>query len=122
MTNTEYQEAAKRTDKDLGSLKENLTHMVLGLTTETGELADVLKRNHAYGKEMDPINEIEEIGDLLWYIANYCNHRNFTIEKAMEINIAKLKKRYPEKFNEHEALNRDLSAERQTLEEGAGSC
>jgi len=40
----------------------------------------------------------------------------FTMEEAMERNIAKLMKRYPDKFTSEAALNRDLDAERRTLE------
>lgn len=45
----------------------------------------------------------------------------FTMEQAAETNIAKLKKRYPEGFNSHDALNRDLNAERRVLESGAAA-
>jgi len=37
-------------------------------------------------------------------------------EEAYEKNINKLKVRFPEKFSEEKALERDLEAERKTLE------
>lgn len=37
-------------------------------------------------------------------------------DKALQNNIAKLKARYPNSFTEHDALNRDLDAERKELE------
>ncbi len=40
----------------------------------------------------------------------------FTVEQAQERNIAKLAKRYPDKFTSEAALNRDLDAERKILE------
>jgi len=40
----EYQDLAKRTDANLGTLRENLIHMSLGMNTEQAELADVLKK------------------------------------------------------------------------------
>lgn len=47
--------------------------MKLGVITEAGELLDVIKKNIAYGKEIDIINVGEEIADMCWYIVN-----NFT--------------------------------------------
>lgn len=41
---------------------------------------------------------------------------NYSLEKVLQINIDKLAKRYPEKFDSNLALNRDLKAEREVLE------
>ena len=174
-----YQEDAKRTSVDLGDLKLNLSHMVLGIISELEE----------YNKAMvegDMVNAREELADMCWYLANYCNFRGFDLEdiignpnslsfdlekweenvplfftfssrlsdyvkkyiaynkpldeklekKTIEAiaysltlddnyfdfevdlkkNIDKLKQRYPEKFTEENALNRDLKAERLILE------
>jgi NTP pyrophosphatase (non-canonical NTP hydrolase) len=43
---------------------------------------------------------------------------NLDFEKLLDINIAKLKVRFPDKFTEEQALNRDLDSERQVLENG----
>lgn len=113
----EYSEQAKRTLADLNNKELDNIHMVLGIFTEGGELADVFKKNLAYGKPIDWINVQEEIGDLMWYIANFCNINNFDLEKIIENNIKKLRSRYPEKFTEYDAINRNLEQERKVLEE-----
>jgi hypothetical protein len=67
-----YEKLASTTCKDLGTLDANILHMKMGIITEAAEVVDILKKKHAYGKEMDIPHVKEEIGDLLWYAANYC--------------------------------------------------
>lgn len=91
-------------------------HALLGLMSETGEIADALKKHIIYGKELDIINLMEESGDLSWYQAVLLTAIKKTMEEAMEKNIAKLKARFGDKFSAHAALNRDTAAERKILE------
>ena len=79
-----YEELASTTCKDLGSLEANNTHMQMGIYTESAELIDVLKKNLAYGKDIDWVNVKEEIGDAFWYLANFCkmNDMKFSEEVA----------------------------------------
>lgn len=126
MTFQEYQIKAARTNAVLnkqiclnGQIQEKSSenlHMVLGIVTETAELADVFKKNHAYQKQIDWVNIKEEIGDLMWYIANFCTINNLDMDEMLETNIKKLEARYPEKFCETLAVNRNLSTERNILE------
>lgn len=69
MNLSEYIPLATRTCKELPP-HEHLVHMALGLAGEMGELIDALKRHHIYGKELDQVNIVEEVGDLAWYMAN----------------------------------------------------
>lgn len=91
-------------------------HAVIGLQTEVGELADAFKRHVFYGKPLDETNVKEELGDLLWYIAILTDWYGMDLAEVMERNIAKLRARYPEKFTEGHAVERDLAAERAVLE------
>jgi NTP pyrophosphatase (non-canonical NTP hydrolase) len=93
-----------------------LLHAFLGLASETGELADALKKHIIYGQAIDEINLFEETGDLEWYAALLLRAIKRTMEECMERNIAKLKARYGDKFTAHAALNRDLAKERLALE------
>lgn len=113
----QYAEKAGRTSAILADQLTSNVHMILGLTTEVGELADVFKKNIAYGKEIDWVNCQEEVGDLMWYLINFCTINNFDLERILDQNIAKLEARYPEKFTEELAHNRDLEKERKILEE-----
>lgn len=91
-------------------------HALMGIQTESGELADGFKRHIFYGKDLDLTNIAEEIGDILWYVAILCDFANISLEDCMKANIEKLSNRYPEKFTEYHALNRDLNNERKILE------
>lgn len=93
-----------------------LIHAFLGLSSEVGELADMLKKHVIYGKVLDQVNVLEEIGDCSWYQALAMTAIKKTLEECMEKNIAKLKARYGDKFTQHAALNRDLDKERDVLE------
>lgn len=97
----------------------NLLHASMGLATESGEVVDAIKKHLFYGKPIDRTNLIEEAGDVLWYLALLLDTVGVSFEQVMDVNIAKLQKRFPEKFGGFEALNRDLSAERAVLEKGA---
>ena len=70
-------------------------HACLGLASETGEIADALKKHIVYGKELDLINLLEESGDLMWYQALLLTAIKKTMEEVMEKNMAKLKLRFP---------------------------
>ena len=96
-------------------LMDNI-HMLLGLTTEIGELQDIFKKHIAYKKEIDWVNVKEEIGDIFFYAASFCNINNFDLEEILETNVEKLESRYPNKFSKFRALNRDFQKERKILE------
>lgn len=53
----------------------------------------------------------------MWYVANICNINKWDLREILETNINKLEARYPEKFSNELAINRDLSKERNILEQ-----
>lgn len=67
-----YEELASTTCKDLGNEEANILHMKMGILTEAAEVIDILKKKHAYSKEIEVPHLKEELGDILWYAANYC--------------------------------------------------
>lgn len=177
MTLAEYQKEAKRTCNDLGNPEENMMHMVVGATTEFGEVLDLFKKKLAYGKEVDLLELKLEAGDVAYYLINAITflgnevvegvedeeagfpefNKNSPLEtcglvlglstsftdmvskdgyysselflyyllqlknlleafdinfgEALQANIDKLKARYPDKFTNELALNRDLDKE-----------
>ena len=48
----------------------------------------------------------KEVGDLLWFIAEYCTANGWLLEDVMQMNIDKLKARYPEGFDPEKSQNR----------------
>lgn len=93
-----------------------LLHGAMGLCTESAELLDMLKKHIFYGKPLDLVNAKEEIGDSSWYMGLIIDVLQTTFDEVLTVNINKLKLRYPEKFTEFHAENRDLEAERNLLE------
>lgn len=201
----EYREKTKRTLPNLGehlesvyettiisketvaiiSDKLNLSHMALGLAGELGEIVNCIGTELKH--KVDVPNLKEELGDIWWYFANYCNMReipipasdtikliiepdlaldllivniadlvdlvkryiayNKDIDRTKELdiiyniasalkmfeqlyfiegddirqrNINKLLARFPHKFTDDLAINRNLENERKTLEDGQG--
>ncbi len=197
MNNIEYAEKAKRTLPDLTfkensegvfervasdeiGVKLNLVHMALGLSGEIGELVQCVGTE--LKSKVDLPNLKEELGDLYWYLVNYCTLRdinppkdvinndlpqeecfelliisvsdivditkkllayNKEIDRTNELeyiyniyngldmfqklydldgaeirtkNIEKLQKRYPDRYSDFHAVNRNTDEERKTLE------
>jgi NTP pyrophosphatase (non-canonical NTP hydrolase) len=73
-----YQKAAQRTIKPLGSEVLDITHMALGMASELGELMEVLEVENP--EDVDKIHLGEEIGDKMWYAANYATIRGFELD------------------------------------------
>lgn len=125
MNNSDYIHLAKRTEGDYAGAIERLSkekaarilHAIIGLSTESGELLDQMKKHIYYGKDIDYINLKEEAGDVFWYLAILADALQIDFSQIMATNIAKLSKRYGEKFAKDKALLRDLNAERTVLEQ-----
>lgn len=123
----QYTQAAARTCPAFGKVSQVIygrdavidldsMHMTMGMVTEVGELADVFKKNMAYGKPIDWVNVGEEVADVMWYLVNFCRMNNIDLESELHKNIEKLKVRFPEKFTGEQAINRNVAAERVELE------
>jgi NTP pyrophosphatase (non-canonical NTP hydrolase) len=118
-TNTpDYPAVKKRTVGTDDNKMTDLIHASMGLSTEAAEFTDALKKHIFYGKPLDEVNLKEEISDILWYCAVALEALGSDFESVMQTNIDKLSARYPEKFTEEAAINRDLDKERNILEKG----
>lgn len=51
--------------------KKDLMHAFLGMSSEVGELQSCVKKNIGYGREIDVVNVLEELGDLLFFSTMY---------------------------------------------------
>lgn len=98
-----------------------ILHAVIGDASESGEMIDALIPALYENKALDIVNIHEEAGDKLWYLAKLFKFTNTDFGEVMYKNIAKLQKRYPQKFTEQAAIERDLDEERKELEAHFGS-
>lgn len=104
-----YQSLAIRTAKAMPSVTDDLLHASIGLCGEAGEFADCIKKHWAYGQELDRENAIEELGDMLWYVALACNALDVDMAEVAARNISK---RYPARYqNDLAAFRADKQQE-----------
>lgn len=101
----EFQELAVRTAKP-EDFRSSLSHSALGLTGEAGEYADAVKKHIHYGKPLDLDNMVEELGDIMWYAAFAANVIGVPLTTIAELNIEKLRQRYPAAYSDFHAAAR----------------
>ena len=82
----------------------------VGLSAESGEFTEVVKKIIFQGKPYSEENVFHmkrELGDICWYIAQACMALDTTFDEIIEMNVEKLKARYPGgEFDVHKSENR----------------
>ena len=86
--------------------KDILINGVMGLCGESGEAIDIVKKHLAHGHELDKAKLAKELGDIAWYLAETASAIGYSLEEICQINIDKLKKRYPEGFSADNSIRR----------------
>ena len=89
---------------------ERMLTAAVGLSAEAGEFTEIIKKILFQGK---PVNEENlfhlkrELGDIMWYFIQACILLDTTPEEIIEMNVEKLKSRYPGgEFDPHYSENR----------------
>jgi len=100
----------------LAKIDPDILHAALGVINEAGEIAQALVRA-LEGEGLDLTNLDEEFGDSQWFHALYVNARGIPLSQLWERNIAKLRARFPDKFDgaKMDDANRDKAAETAAL-------
>ena len=119
MTGNEYASLAMRTNdgKSINRLLDKLhnekpianaqlLNACLGLSGEVGEFNDIVKKYIFHETDVDILHLEKELGDIMWYIALACDSLGLSLTGVMELNIDKLKTRYPEGFDTNKSKNR----------------
>ena len=82
----------------------------IGLSSETGELNEIIKKCIFQGKPMDDETIFHckrELGDIIWYWISTCRSLGLDPNKVIEENVKKLESRYPDgEFDVHYSENR----------------
>ena len=98
---------ADMTDKCNPSL---LMTGAIGIASEGGEFAEIVKKCIFQGKPMDDETIFHckrELGDIIWYWINSCRALGLDPNEVIEENVNKLKSRYPGgEFNVYHSENR----------------
>ena len=93
-----------------GTNTSQLMTAALGLTAESGEFTEVVKKIVFQGKPYNEDNVFHmkrELGDICWYLAQACMALDTTFDEVIEMNVEKLQARYPGgSFDVHNSENR----------------
>ena len=107
MTINEYQKAALRTaNSEKMTPNDLMTNGVMGLCGESGECVDMVKKFLFQGHELDREHMAKELGDVCWYLAVTAHGIGYDLETIMQMNVDKLKKRYPNGFEAEKSIHR----------------
>jgi NTP pyrophosphatase (non-canonical NTP hydrolase) len=77
-----------------------------GLSSETGEVNELVKKHFFHGHELDIDHMKKELGDLAWYWALMCHAIGVRPSDVLMANIEKLRRRYPDGFSTERSMNR----------------
>lgn len=103
----DYQVLASRTSKAGQQQQDRITNAALGAAGEAGELANKWKKMLFHGHEFDRDALIDEMGDVLWYLAEMSSAVGVNFTEVAQRNVEKLTRRYPEGFSEQCSINRE---------------
>lgn len=118
MTGNEYKNLAMRTNDHKATQRlvgkvvidgvdiGGVFNACLGLSGEVGEFNDMVKKWVFHEKELDIDHAKKELGDIAWYLAMACESFGWNLDEIMQMNVDKLKTRYPEGFDTSRANNR----------------
>lgn len=107
MNINEYQQLAMRTSNRTLTPIDHILNGALGVAGEGGEVADLVKKHLYQGHDLDLQHIAKELGDICWYIAETATAIGYDLEHIMQMNIDKLKARYPEGFDTERSLHRE---------------
>lgn len=109
MTINEYQIAALRTTNHTLTQMEQLQNGLMGLNGEAGECIDLIKKHLFQGHKLNEEHVAKELGDIAWYLAVSADAIGYDLETIFQMNIDKLKARYPEGFDADLSVNRNTN-------------
>lgn len=106
MNINEYQTQAMSTLNPALDKKDVLINGVMGLCGEAGEAIDLVKKHLAQGHPLDTQALAKELGDVAWYLAETATAIGYDLGDILEMNLEKLRKRYPQGFTVEDSIGR----------------
>lgn len=88
----------KQLDKETGVNMALLMTGAIGIASEGGEFAEIVKKCVFQGKPLDSetiFHAKRELGDIMWYWINSCRALGLDPNEVLAENVNKLKARYP---------------------------
>lgn len=103
----QYQREVQRTMNGGQTRDMCLANYALGLCGEAGEAGELVKKHVFHGHvELDKQKLIKELGDVLWYVGALAREAGIDLSLIMELNVLKLRERYPQGFTTAASLAR----------------
>lgn len=106
MTINEYQLEALRTASGMNKELPMWMNGVLGLNGESGEVADLVKKHLFHSHPLDKEHMAKELGDVAWYLAITAYDLGYDLETIFQMNVDKLRNRYPDGFDPERSMHR----------------
>ena len=106
MTINEYQKLALTTMNPEISKHDMLINSMMGLCGESGEAIDLVKKHRMHSHPFDREKFAGELGDIAWYLAEAAHAIGMDLNTVLQMNIDKLKQRYPDGFDSERSLHR----------------
>lgn len=107
MAPNEYQKEALRTAPTCIGEVNLLRNGVMGLAGESGEAVDLVKKHIFHDHELDKEHLAKELGDVAWYLAVTAYAIGYDLETILQMNVDKLRKRYPDGFDTDRSQHRE---------------
>lgn len=114
MTLKEYQEFANQGILPATKEREPIVGFALGLAGESGEVVDDIKKRIFHGRDVPIAHTLEELGDVMWYVANIANALGASLDDVLEANVKKLQSRYKAVYEEEKQclINHSTTAQK----------
>ena len=97
-SSTEMANRIEALENETGANVALLMTGAIGIASEGGEFAEIVKKCVFQGKPLDADTQFHikrELGDIMWYWANSCRALGLDPNEVIAENLEKLKARYP---------------------------
>ena len=101
----QYQGLAGRTINPALTHEQMKDHALKGMVGEIGEINSIYQKVYQ-GHEFDEEHVKKELGDLMWFVAEYCTAWGWNLNDICQMNIDKLRARFPNGFEVDKSIHR----------------
>ena len=101
----QYQDLAARTINPALTHEQMKDHALKGMVGEIGKINSIYQKVYQ-GHEFDEEHVKKELGDLMWFIAEYCTAWGWSLNDICQMNIDKLRARFPNGFEVDKSIHR----------------
>lgn len=90
----ELNDYQKEANKTLAGNEHVLTNLALGLSSDSGNVVDLIKKYTFQGQDLNKDALEEKMGDVLWYLSQIALWANIDLDDVAKANLESLAKRY----------------------------